>query len=87
MTNRRMTRMSLVVVMSAVPLALSSVSAAAATGPSRGTGLIGGCNMLRDATMLPGTGWPRPAIRSVNSRAVSPALTTRSHRIPRQERS
>jgi hypothetical protein len=56
MTNRRMTRMSLVVVMSAVPLALSSVSAAAATGPSRGTGLIGGCNMLRDATMLPGTG-------------------------------
>jgi len=56
MAHRWMTKMSLVVVMAAVPVALASLPATAATGPSRGTGLIGGCNMLRDATMLPGTG-------------------------------
>jgi len=42
--------------MAAIPVALANAPAMAATGPSGGTGLIGGCNMLHDATMLPGTG-------------------------------
>jgi hypothetical protein len=51
MTKRWMTKMTLVVMIGAAPLALSSASAGATSGPAPGTGFIGGCNMLRDLSM------------------------------------
>jgi hypothetical protein len=34
------------------PAALTAMAAFAATGPAPGTGLVGGCNMLKDPSMF-----------------------------------
>lgn len=51
--ERLVRRFRLLAVTAVIALSLSSFAgtALAATGPAQGTGLVGACNMLRDATM------------------------------------
>jgi hypothetical protein len=52
MAKRWIAKMFLVLTIATVASALSSMSAAAATGPAPGTGFVGACNMLIDPTMF-----------------------------------
>ena len=52
MTKRMLTEICLVAAIGCAPAVLSAIPAEAATGPAPGTGLIGGCNMVKDPTMF-----------------------------------
>lgn len=52
MTQTTLAKIALAAAFGLGSTVLAAGSAAAATGPSRGTGLVGGCNMLKDPTMF-----------------------------------
>lgn len=51
MAKRRVAQLFAVLTIAAAPVALSTMPAAAASGPAPGTGMTGACNMLLDPTM------------------------------------